>query len=705
MKSGITRGPAQVAGGSGAPTASPRDVGLTRSHRRRGVARRLAIVAAAGGISLALAIGGPNPGLAATSSAPVADDGAAAVIAKYQARIPGLMAEQGIPGLAVALVDREEILWTEGFGHTDREGSAPITVDTIFSVQSMSKNFTATAVMEAVQAGLLDLDEPITTYLPDFTVHSAFEDRPERKITLRMLLSHTAGFTHEAPIGNNYELDPRDFDTHVLSISDTWLRFPVGTGYAYSNLGIDLAGYILERTYGTPFPALMRASLLEPLGMDHSTFDHAEIRAAADRAVGHTDPVPDMPIDIPMAAAGGLYSSAGDLAQYIRFQLNDGTLDGRTILDRTLIEEMRTVPAPRDRAAAGYALGVTRYRWVMSGNADLFSHGGGGFGFLSDLWWSPPLGVGIAVLTNSADHDLQGALAVSILGDLVHAPGSVYRDRLLALPSRPSVPDPDGGYIPPAGMAAVVSGAGMRPVGDEPLRWAPFVGMYRTPIFGVIDPTRPPERFLIESGVPYFDAGGDGPIVRHRMTEIEPSLFLADNGETLDLRSSPPTWRNLDLVRVTGGPAAWQWAIVGSAGIVAASWLVAAAILTLRHRAQHVRHGDAPTWRRWRIAAAVVGTLAATSALGAIALVAALPGLVDSGFLGWLEVPIALRLAMHLPLVLAVATGCLVVLTVFGWAGRWSSGAVRLRYATLSVAAIALVVQLSAWGLIGWGLT
>ena len=157
------------------------------------------------------------------------------------------MAEQNVPGLAVALVDGDQVLWTQGFGHLDGDGSAPVTADTIFSVQSMSKLFTATAVMEAVGKGLVDLDVPITTYLPDFTVHSAFEEHPERKITLRMLLSHTAGFTMEASVGNNDSVDPGNFDAHCRSISDTWLRFPVGTGFAYSNLGIDLAGYILEQ--------------------------------------------------------------------------------------------------------------------------------------------------------------------------------------------------------------------------------------------------------------------------------------------------------------------------------------------------------------------------------------------------------------------------------------------------------------------------
>jgi CubicO group peptidase (beta-lactamase class C family) len=183
-------------------------------------------------------------GSAGVAAAPTAQrDGAQAVIAQYRAQIPALMAQESIPGLAVALVDGDRVVWQEGFGSTDDHGGSSVTVDALFSAQSMSKVFTATAVMQAVQYGRLDLDEPITTYLPGFTVNSAFETHPERRITLRMLLSHTAGFTHEAPLGNSYAPEPGDFDAHVRSISDTWLRFPVGTGYAYSNLGIDLVDW------------------------------------------------------------------------------------------------------------------------------------------------------------------------------------------------------------------------------------------------------------------------------------------------------------------------------------------------------------------------------------------------------------------------------------------------------------------------------
>jgi len=287
----------------------------------------------------------------------------------------------------------------------------------------VARGWAGTAI--AAVAGAL-LDVPITTYLPGFTVHSAFEPHPERRITLRMLLGHTAGFTHEAPIGNNYGPEPGDFEKHVRSISDTWLRFPVGTGYAYSNLGIDLAGYILQQVIGEPFPVVVHDSLLAPLHMEHSTFDRSQVHATAGRAVGHGDgPVPE-PVDVPMAAAGGLWASAADLAQFLKFQLGDGTVDGRTVLAAPLMRQMRTVPPPNAGAPAGYALGVARTRWRAGQYLDLFSHSGGGYGFRSDLWWLPQLQLGIAVLTNSTRHDLQGTLALGILHDLVTEPGSPY---------------------------------------------------------------------------------------------------------------------------------------------------------------------------------------------------------------------------------------------------------------------------------------
>lgn len=656
-------------------------------------------VAAAVGVLLTT----PSAGVAAAAATAAQRDGAAAVIASYQVKIPELMAEQHIPGLALALVDGDRVVWQQGFGSTDRAGGTPVTVDTIFSVQSMSKVFTATAVLQAVQSGRLDLDVPITTYLPGFTIRSAFEAHPERRITLRMLLSHTAGLTHEAPLGNNYEPEPGSFDAHVHSISDTWLRFPVGTGYAYSNLGIDLAGYILEQVSHKPFPVVMRDSLLAPLGMDHSTFDRAQVHATANRAVGHSSSMVPPPVDIPMTAAGGLWASAADLARFLEFQLGDGTLDGRTILDASLIKDMRTVPAPNAGAAAGYALGVARTRWRDELYLDLFDHGGGGYGFLSDLWWVPQLQLGIAVLTNSSDHDLQVALAIGILRDLVNNPDSLYHQRLLSQPIQTDVSEPDSKYVPPPDLANRITAVAMPASSQQVARWAGYHEWYRTGQPGAMSPTDPPSRFHVDAGVAYFDASEDGTPVRHRLTEFQPGLFVADNGETLDLRGPSPRWRGLDLNPVTNGPLPWQWALLALVVVVAIGWLLASSAAWLRrgHAAGRPSVVGAPPDRRHgrRLTTAV----AASGALAALATVAgltALPGLVDVGFLGSMAFPLPVRLALRLPLAVTLLTAGLGALLVTGARRGWWTPRIRPRDVILAVALTALAAQLASWHLV-----
>ena len=226
---------------------------------------------------------------------------------------------------------------------------------------------------------------------------------------------------------------------------------------------------------------------------------------------------------------------------------------------------------------------MARTRWNRySQRPDLFDHGGGGFGFLSDLWWAPQLGLGIAVLTNSEDHQLQGDLALSILGDLVSEQGP-YRDRLLRLPERPQVVD-GGSFEPPAGLSDMISKAAMAPDAEQAARWASYSGRYRAPVWGLLAPIGPTARFSVEGGVPYAAIpDDDGTLVRHRLTEIRPGLFLADNGETLDLRGPDPTWANLRIVRVTG-PLWWQWVLLLATAGVALLWLVGAAVRAVRRR-------------------------------------------------------------------------------------------------------------------------
>ena len=161
---------------------------------------------------------------------PGLSQGICGVFDKYRQFFLEMMAKEKIPGLSIALVDRDGILWTAGFGYTDYNRKTPVATDTIFAICSMSKTITAVAVMVAVQDGLVELDVPIIEYFPQFTVNSRFEKNPHKKITLRHLLSQTSGIAFEAPVGNIRELSYGSLEEHVLSVSDTWLKYRPVTG-------------------------------------------------------------------------------------------------------------------------------------------------------------------------------------------------------------------------------------------------------------------------------------------------------------------------------------------------------------------------------------------------------------------------------------------------------------------------------------------
>ncbi len=395
---------------------------------RRLVATALSVVLIAVALVL-VAQGLPHPEQAdrapsaqTAPSAPTEDSVAARIIKEFQASLPAWIKEQDVPGMAVAVVDDKQILWQAVYGQTSRTQGKPVTPRTLFSIQSMSKSFTALAVLAAVQDGLLDLDRPITEYLPDFKVHSRFEENPEKKMTLRHLLSHRAGFTHEAPVGSNYDSRPHTFAEHTLSISDTWLRYPVGYRYSYSNLGIDLAGWILEKKTGVPFAKYVREKVLAPLGMNDSTLDVEAILKAEDRAIGHVAPsvkvACGIPVEVPMLPAGGVYTNILDMARYLMFHINKGRVGETQMLTKDLIEAMHTVQFPEKHQRYGYGLGLVTYPFGVM-------HGGGGYGFTSFMVMCPELKLGVVGLINSEAVSLSGPVsrAGAIISSAIAPPG------------------------------------------------------------------------------------------------------------------------------------------------------------------------------------------------------------------------------------------------------------------------------------------
>lgn len=460
------------------------------------------------------------------------------VFDKYRESIPKTMKEHKIPGLSLAVVDRDGILWSAGFGRTGN-GRQRVTPETLFSIQSMSKTFTATAVMIAVQDGLLDLDTPIAKYLPEFKVNSRWEENPQEKITLRHLLSHTSGLTHEAPVGNNFDARYGSFDEHIMSIQDTWLKHRVGAKHSYSNLGIDLAGYILQVKSGVPFTEYMKQKVFDPLGMPTSSMDYDFVEKRSGRAIGHTPFVATIPVAIPMVAAGGVYTSAAELSRFVQFHLNCGRINGRRVLDERLIEAMwKSSPA-----SPGYGLGI-----AIGKKHDTYyiNHNGGGFGFLTTMTWYPQYGIGCIVLTNSASHNDQHVkIANAILDDLI-------TERLVAKDAPGEIPPADQFIGKDAKLPLLAEdGPIHKPTPYKP-QWSRYAGTYRFIFKGfrlnliarfatALGYCAPDAKFTVVKKDGFLCIGDE------KLEEYQPGLFFTPSGEALDLRGPTPTWRNIKM--------------------------------------------------------------------------------------------------------------------------------------------------------------
>ncbi|MGA2976140.1 MAG: serine hydrolase domain-containing protein [Spirochaetia bacterium] len=447
------------------------------------------------------------------------------------------MARSRIPGLSIVLASSKGIIWEAGFGYADDARSIPVDPQTMFSIQSMSKTFTALGVLTAVRDKKLDLDSPISRYLPGFRVQSIFEDHPENRITLRHLLTHTAGFTHEAPRGNNYSPEEPSFDEHAASIEDTWLMFRVGERYSYSNLGIDLAGYAVEKATGRPFVDYMKEEVFQPLSLSRTTMDPAFIKSETNRATGHQRGCKNLPVCVPMVGAGGVYTSAHDLGKLLTCMLQRGTSGAASFLPAWAFTEMETTPNH-----GGYGLGIA----IGRREEDLyFNHGGGGYGFLSYMAWHPTLDIGVAVLTNSADHNSAHVALAEKLVDKLAASGLARK--AFSLP-----------YLPVCGinLAGVKDDGWYFDAHPEKTawkqEWSSYLGSYS--LHFNADPLWY-AKLIMALGIPrstYVKVSRQGrgmALDGVALLEQEPGLFFTKLGEALDFRSDPPTWRNIRLSR------------------------------------------------------------------------------------------------------------------------------------------------------------
>ncbi|UCD48990.1 MAG: beta-lactamase family protein [Phycisphaerales bacterium] len=477
-------------------------------------------------------------------------------IEAFRDSVPKLMKKGGVPGYAVALVNERGILYTEGFGVTGGKSKGRVTPDTPFLICGMSKAITATAVMLAAQDGLVDLDEPITTYLPDFKVYSRFEENPERKITLRHLLSYTAGLAGEAPLGNYFEpASKASFEDHAKSVFGTWLRFPVGRGFFYSSASSDLAAYTIQVVSGRSFEQYIKDRLFAPLGMSNSTADREEILKTTGRAVGKMIGMSRVPAVYPALGAGGVYSSARDMGRFLQFQIGKGMVDGKPLLAASLAETMqRPAGIVRTDPNVYYGMGIFVDKRSPERTERVLHHDGWGFGFMSFMHWYPEYGIGAVALINKLPAPVFGDLALSLTDRLVKG-GIVAKRFPQAEPDTSTCLGPFRG------------GPGHHVPTPYNRRWKPYCGThnlvfneYKLQWYAELavlilgrDECTPRIRvhekdgFLCLTESKFFTQVNGFRHVDVPLQEVKPGLFFTSGGDVIDFTRAAPTYVNYRL--------------------------------------------------------------------------------------------------------------------------------------------------------------
>lgn len=344
-----------------------------------------------------------------------------------------LLARWKVPAVTVGVYQDGEVR-TAAFGLANREAHWSATPDTLFQIGSISKVFTATAVMQLVDGWRIDLDAPVTRYLPDFRLSTP---QATDALTVRHLLTHHTGFWGDdfTDRGNGNDA----LGKAVAALAGIRQLTNPGESWAYCNAGFQVLGALLEKFYAKPAEDVIRDRVFKPLGLDDSTFNTEEA-ATRPLAVGYNTLVSEEPeiarpysITRAMAPAGAIIGTVGDLLKFAAFHMGDGKAGDRRVLSPAAVAEMQREQVTAANMAPHWGLGW----WVQDASGTkTIGHGGSTNGQRANLVVVPSRQLAIASLTNGSNGS---------------AVNRAIERHLLAGFGIPRV-DPEEGHLPEAAM-------------------------------------------------------------------------------------------------------------------------------------------------------------------------------------------------------------------------------------------------------------
>ena len=349
-------------------------------------------------------------------------------LAGLDAYVERAMKEWNVPGLAIAVVKDDSVIYSRGFGL--REVGKPDRVDshTLFAIGSNTKAFTSAAIAIMVDRKKMRWDDKVTTYLPDFQLYDPWVTR---EITISDVLSHRSGLGRRGDMlwyGSSYGRDEILRRVRFLKPNSSFR-----SQFGYQNMMFLAAGEALARAAGKSWDELIVSEIFRPLGMNESNTSTDSLRGKADVATPHSiDGSAAVPISWRnidnVAPAGSINSSVADMARWIRMQLDTGSFAGKKIVSARSLGVTRSpqtiVASPRDTLFPSNHFSLYAMGWGLQDylGREVMGHTGGIDGMLSEVRLVPEEKLGLVILTNADGHDITPAISYRILDAYLGAP-------------------------------------------------------------------------------------------------------------------------------------------------------------------------------------------------------------------------------------------------------------------------------------------
>ncbi len=332
------------------------------------------------------------------------------------------------PGIAFGMIVNDTIVYADAHGVKSRDTKEPLTTSSLFHMASVSKPFVATAIVQLMDQGKIDLDEKLTHYLPYFTM----ADERYKKITIKHMLTHTSGI----PNIDDYEWDKPEYDDgaverYVRSQKAFNLDFTPGEKYSYSNPAFDILCDVIAKVSGMTFEAYMQQYIFEPIGMKNSTFFKPDVPkglATEPHVLGDSLQIvvsEIYPYNRRHAGSSTLHSNVDDMLLWAKVYLNKGSIDGKQIFSKESYGLLTSVQSPEGQRKVCLS-------WFLGkmNNSEIYNHSGGDTGYATFFGFMPEHKSAVVIMTNTdefaASNNAASILKNSVFNDTIKPKGPIH---------------------------------------------------------------------------------------------------------------------------------------------------------------------------------------------------------------------------------------------------------------------------------------